>query len=65
MGLNKAVLIEIAGSQAELARALGITRGAVSQWGEFIPELQAFRLRERRPDFYAKALAKQEQKTGA
>jgi DNA-binding transcriptional regulator YdaS (Cro superfamily) len=32
------------GSQAALARTLRITRSAVSQWGDRVPERQALRL---------------------
>ena len=31
-------------SKAELAKALGITPQAISQWGEDMPELQALKL---------------------
>ncbi len=32
------------GKQVLVARALRLTRGAISQWGEIIPEAQAMRL---------------------
>lgn len=32
------------GSKTKIAQALGITRGAVSQWGENVPEAQAMKL---------------------
>ena len=34
------------GGVQRLAAALGITHGAVSQWGFYIPALQAYRLEE-------------------
>ena len=36
--MTKSEAIKIFGSGAELARALGITRGAVSQWPEDLPQ---------------------------
>ncbi|WP_345868066.1 Cro/CI family transcriptional regulator [Shewanella algae] len=32
------------GTKAEVARQAGVSRGRVSQWGEEVPELQAYRL---------------------
>ena len=45
--ITKEQAIEAFGSAAKLARALGITKGAVSQWqpGEPIPQAQALRLK--------------------
>jgi hypothetical protein len=37
---------------SELARVLGIKPQAIYQWGEKIPELRAYQLRERRPDLF-------------
>ena len=37
------------GSKAELARILGITPQALTIWGEFIPELRAYKLRDLYP----------------
>ncbi|OMH32850.1 hypothetical protein BGP75_13930 [Motiliproteus sp. MSK22-1] len=34
------------GGVRRLAAALGITHGAVCQWGEYLPALQAYRLEE-------------------
>jgi DNA-binding transcriptional regulator YdaS (Cro superfamily) len=34
------------GSKAALARVLGISRQAVTDWGEDVPELRAFQLAE-------------------
>lgn len=34
------------GSRAAIARALGISRSAVSYWGEHVPALRAYQLRE-------------------
>ncbi len=35
------------GSQAAVARALGIQKAAVSKWGEFVPPFQASRLHQK------------------
>jgi len=40
----KSDIINHFGSPAKAARALHITQGAISQWGETIPEKQALRL---------------------
>jgi DNA-binding transcriptional regulator YdaS (Cro superfamily) len=32
------------GTKAEVARQAGVSRSRVSQWGEYVPELQAYRL---------------------
>lgn len=33
-------------NKAELARRLRITRSAVTQWGEFVPELMQYRIED-------------------
>jgi len=42
--MKKADALRLYGTGAALARAVGVTPQAVSQWGELIPELQAARL---------------------
>ncbi|EJW5532091.1 helix-turn-helix domain-containing protein [Salmonella enterica] len=42
--MKKTKAIELAGSQAKLARLLKVSKGAVSQWGDDIPELRALQL---------------------
>ena len=42
--MKKAEAIELAGSKAKLARLLKVSKGAVSQWGDEIPELRALQL---------------------
>jgi transcriptional repressor of cell division inhibition gene dicB len=37
--------IELFGSRRELAEELGISRAAVSQWGEDVPELREYQIR--------------------
>jgi hypothetical protein len=50
--MTKQKLIQLAGSQSELARILGITRAAVNQWEEQIPELRLRQLKDLRPDWF-------------
>ena len=36
--------VKLFGSQVNVARVLGLTRAAVSAWGEIVPEGQAYKL---------------------
>jgi DNA-binding transcriptional regulator YdaS (Cro superfamily) len=38
--------VRLAGTAAELARLLGISRAAVSKWGDEVPPLRAYQIRE-------------------
>ncbi len=51
--MDKAFAISKAGNEAKLASLLGLTRQAVNQWGEQMPPLQVYRLREMRPKWAA------------
>jgi DNA-binding transcriptional regulator YdaS (Cro superfamily) len=51
--MEKQQAIKLAGSQSELARILGISRGAVSQW-KAIPQGRVFQLRVLRPEWFKK-----------
>lgn len=42
--MKKTKAIELAGGKAKLARMLKVSKGAVSQWGDEIPELRALQL---------------------
>lgn len=42
--MNTKEVIQYFGSQSAAARALGITRSAISQWGELVPLATAARL---------------------
>ena len=42
--------INALGSAKALADVLGLTQSAISQWGENVPELRAYQLKELRPD---------------
>lgn len=52
--MTKDEAIAKAGSKAALARLLGISRSAVSQWGAELPPLQHYRLKEIRPRWFRK-----------
>jgi hypothetical protein len=49
MEIKKAAAISKAGGRNALARILCITPSAISQWGEHMPELQAYRLKSAKP----------------
>lgn len=42
--MNKKVAIDYFGSAAKLAKALGVSRSAVSQWDDTIPLLRAYQI---------------------
>lgn len=44
--MRKKDAIEIFGSARALANAIGVTEQAVSQWGDVVPELRVYQLRE-------------------
>ena len=44
--------IELAGSAAALSKLLEITPGAVSQWGEDVPDTLIWQLKVLRPDWF-------------
>ena len=48
--MNKTDLVAVFGSQQAIADLFGITKGAVSQWPEEVPELRVYQLREKCPD---------------
>jgi hypothetical protein len=50
--MKKQTAIELAGGQARLASLLGITTGAISQWGENIPQARVWQLRLLRPQWF-------------
>lgn len=47
--MRKSTVLEHYGSGAEIARALGITEAAVSQWKEIIPPMAAYRIANLNP----------------
>ena len=46
------VAINKAGSAMALARLLGITRQAISQWGEHIPQARLWQLKSLYPEWF-------------
>lgn len=56
--MTKSEAVKLAGSQSALARLLGITPQAVSKWGDAVPELQEYRLRNIKPRWFRKPHAK-------
>lgn len=50
--IKTADAVKFFGTQADMARALGITRQAITIWGEYVPALRAFQLRERYPHVF-------------
>ena len=49
--MTKEKAIKLAGSQVELARILGITKGAVWQWKK-IPKVRLFQLQVLKPEWF-------------
>jgi hypothetical protein len=47
--------IELAGNAAALAKLLGITPSAITQWGENVPEKRVWQIRLLRPRWFRKA----------
>lgn len=46
--------IKLAGSATALAELLGITGGAISQWGDEVPEARVWQLRVVKPKWFDK-----------
>ena len=49
--MTKEQLVQLAGSQSELARLLKISRAAVSMWKN-VPELRMRQLKDLRPEWF-------------
>jgi len=50
--MKKEDAIKLAGSAIKLAKILGITKGAVSHWGEDIPKGREYELRYIKPEWF-------------
>jgi len=50
--------IKLAGGSTALADLLNITVSAVSQWGELVPDLRVYQLKEIKPSWFVAAPAK-------
>jgi hypothetical protein len=46
--------IQLAGGVSALAEILNITHSAVSQWGDDIPRLREYELRDKRPEWFVR-----------
>lgn len=58
--MKKKQAIQLAGGTAKaLADLLGLTESAVSQWGEDLPLLRVYQLRDLRPEWFVRAGRKQ------
>lgn len=56
--MNKQTALTLAGGAARLAELLGITTGAVSQWGDVVPESRVWQLKVQRPEWFAEQAPK-------
>ena len=52
--MDKSQSIEKAGTATALARLLGITRQAISQWGDQLPIQRYWQLKVLRPEWFTK-----------
>jgi len=52
--MDKAQAIEKAGSAMALAKLLGITRQAISQWGDQVPQARLRQLKALKPQWFRK-----------
>jgi hypothetical protein len=52
--MDKSQAIEKAGTATSLARLLGITRQAISQWGDQLPIQRYWQLKVLRPEWFTK-----------
>jgi DNA-binding transcriptional regulator YdaS (Cro superfamily) len=50
--MDKQQAIEKAGSAMALARLLGVTRQAISQWGDELPQARLWQLKALRPAWF-------------
>ena len=50
--MNTSEAIKRAGGVAALAKMLGISHQAIYNWGERVPELRAYKLREMKPNWF-------------
>lgn len=50
--MNTKTAIEKAGGIKQLAELLGISRPAISQWGENVPPMRVFQLKAIKPEWF-------------
>ena len=51
--IKTADAIKFFGSKSKLAQALGIRPQSINDWGEIMPELRAYKLREMHPQAFS------------
>jgi predicted transcriptional regulator len=61
--MKKSTAVKKAKSAYKLAQLLGITRQAVSKWGDDVPPAQVERLRELRPTWFKRPVASNEDRS--
>lgn len=52
LNMNTQTAIQLAGSKAKLAKLLGVSRAAVTQYKEILPPKRVKRLREAHPEWF-------------
>lgn len=55
--MNTKQAVALAGTKYKLAKLLGITPQAVQAWGDIIPALRLYQLRERKPEWFTESVA--------
>jgi len=50
--MDKLQAIKNAGSAKDLAQLLGITRAAISQWGDKVPQARVWQLKTLKPEWF-------------
>jgi len=58
--MKKQQAIELAGNAASLARLLGITPSAITQWGDDVPKERVWQMRLLKPRWFRKQKTKAE-----
>ena len=58
--MKKQQAIELAGNAASLARLLGITPSAITQWGDDVPKERVWQMRLLKPRWFRKDKTKGE-----
>lgn len=56
LAMTKSEAIKRAGSAYRLAQILGLSRQAISKWGDEVPTLREADLRAKRPEWFKKAM---------
>ena len=52
MSIKITSLVEVFGSRIKVSEFFGVHRQTIYDWGDSLPELYAYRLKDRRPDIY-------------